>query len=604
MGVSLSWDDNGDTNSQALRRDQDVDNGEIEARLGESVTLPPRLAKAQRTEAPTATILDCRSDSDAKRCPHSAAAGGSNGGGEGARRSESTSCSDSSGVGESGDKGRGSWRCDADVGVFSIANTKYEVDESPGLAADADGTSEPAATQSSLPAGGDVVFDGASSFKSVQTDCREQVSRGGGGGGSGSGAAALMDEISISEGETEDLLALLGSDESDGEGAAPSENINATASPAVVRRADRSNGDTRGNSNFGTGSQISQLWAESRAATVARPAAAAAASSIQSQTTQLDCAPAVAAEVEEELLVPAAPVVGGRIFGGMSLVFVTSTMGLTEQRARIFSRQVRQYGGLVYDQFRAESTTHLIVGCKKPLQQLLDTLQQRLGVERTTLNSVSILTCDWVCACLQTRPITLHPEEAFTADLSGRLKPYAWRRRAQPRGAAHLTILNALLGTGPLDVLAAGNALVPAAAQADGLSDEVACGVRRGELESGAVQELQDIRPSCRYSSLARIETSRDSSGCALASAPGGAAALEAAVVQQLRRPADTPQYGPSAALAEICVHWVQDGARVDAVLSGPMLALQKCVSAHYGCLFKTNGCRHRKCTLELYWTS
>ena len=44
----------------------------------------------------------------------------------------------------------------------------------------------------------------------------------------------------------------------------------------------------------------------------------------------------------------------GRIFTGMSFVFLDNMEGLSAKRAGVFTRRVREYGGLVYSAFRQE----------------------------------------------------------------------------------------------------------------------------------------------------------------------------------------------------------------------------------------------------------
>jgi hypothetical protein len=257
----------------------------------------------------------------------------------------------------------------------------------------------------------------------------------------------------------------------------------------------------------------------------------------------------------------------------MSFVFLQNVEGLSEMRASIFTKQVREYGGLVYGAFRKDSTTHIIVGKRKSFQKLSESLERHLEVDRRTARTVSVLCCDFLSACLQHRPPRLESERNFTADLSGFLRADAWRQRVeQHSGGSQTTILNALVAAAPVRVLEGGQSLIPAPRETMGLSDPIAVRVRRGELGTGAAQSFEDIRPSSRYSSLARLETDT--------SAPEDAADRSASeslpsITHELRQPAGSPQSSVALRFAELSVSWDDRGTTVSATLSGPMLAIQ-----------------------------
>eukprot|EP01052_Picozoa_sp_SAG31_P002704 SAG31_NODE_97_length_25714_cov_19.477142_8_plen_1001_part_00 len=136
-----------------------------------------------------------------------------------------------------------------------------------------------------------------------------------------------------------------------------------------------------------------------------------------------------------------------------------------------------------------------------------------------------------------------------------------------------MTVLNVLVAAAPLSTLKAGQSLIPVVENNDGgLADPVSLRMREGELETGAAQCLDDIRPSSRYSNLNRLEGQGSSRSVD--------SAASTSITQELRTPtldAGNPHHSIPLHFAELRVSWNDDSnnIQVAAVLSGPMEKIQ-----------------------------
>ena len=219
--------------------------------------------------------------------------------------------------------------------------------------------------------------------------------------------------------------------------------------------------------------------------------------------------PTAEEKVRSEVQAAAASAPGGRIFTGMSFVFLLDRDGLQLGKGRqlIFSNRVRELGGLVYEKLRPDSTTHIVTGKRHDHRKLMGFLSG-MGVDADAAKLVSVVCCDWITQSLKLKKLA--DETDYLADLSCRLRPYAWKVRQQQSdaGAGALSVLNTLTaGARRAAVLTC----APAAVQSDpaseeGIADRVSVKLREDQLRSGDRQKLSDVRPSSRYSKVADLD--------------------------------------------------------------------------------------------------
>ena len=105
-------------------------------------------------------------------------------------------------------------------------------------------------------------------------------------------------------------------------------------------------------------------------------------------------APNVSAEdlARREVHAAAAAAPNSRIFTGMSFVFLLNRDGLAAGNARteIFSKKIREHGGLVYEKLRPSSTTHIITGKRHDHRKLLSMLAD-MNVDAAAAKIVSVV---------------------------------------------------------------------------------------------------------------------------------------------------------------------------------------------------------------------
>jgi hypothetical protein len=214
----------------------------------------------------------------------------------------------------------------------------------------------------------------------------------------------------------------------------------------------------------------------------------------------------------------------------------------------VFANNVRRLGGLVYDAFRLGSTTHIITGKRHAHPKLLRMLGE-MGVSEADAGTVSVLCCDWLCRCLR-KPQALHNEVDFLSDVSGRLRPYAWRLCKSP-GTAPSTVLNALTEAAqtPVCIVVAATGVQSAAAAAagvggqagllidDGVSDPVSLRLRGETLQRGDRQALDKLRPSSRYASVVNLAHQYASARAQAGGASTGGSSEKGELTRILRTP-------------------------------------------------------------------